>query len=209
MSGAILLDSSYKHSGLTPIPDSYFKINQHNLYLYIKYYLSSLRSCGANTKSRGEVRGGGKKPWRQKGGGRARAGSLRSPVFVGGGVSHGPKNNRNYNIKINKKQKRLALEYVIGQKALSEKLYVVDSINITSGKTKDAFSLLQNFNDKSVLFVSASYDDKTFLAFRNIQNAYLVYYDELNPYLLSLFSSVVIDKYSFDLLVGNLTKEVE
>lgn len=209
MSGAILLDSNYNKSGSIPVPEDYFKINPHNLYLYVKYYLASLRASGANTKGRGEVRGGGKKPWRQKGGGRARAGSLRSPVFVGGGVSHGPKSIKNYNIKINKKQKRLALEYVIGQKVLSDKFYVVDSISIQSGKTRDAFSLFKSFNDKSVLFVMASYDESTFLSFRNIQNTYLIHYDELNPYLLSLFDSVVIDKYSFDLLVGNLKKEVE
>ncbi|MDU9800160.1 50S ribosomal protein L4, partial [Helicobacter pylori] len=87
--------------------------------------LSSARANTAKSKNRAEVSGGGRKPWAQKGGGRARAGSITSPVFVGGGVSHGATNNRNYNLKINKKQKRLALEYALEEKAQANKLFVV------------------------------------------------------------------------------------
>ncbi|MDU9800161.1 50S ribosomal protein L4, partial [Helicobacter pylori] len=87
--------------------------------------LSSARANTAKSKNRAEVSGGGRKPWAQKGGGRARAGSITSPVFVGGGVSHGATNRRNYNLKINKKQKRLALEYALEEKAQANKLFVV------------------------------------------------------------------------------------
>ena len=89
----------------TDLPQSFLEVHPHNLYLYCKAYAAGLRANTAQTKTRSDVRGGGKKPWAQKGGGRARAGSLRSPVFVGGGVAFGPSTNRNYDQKVNKKQK--------------------------------------------------------------------------------------------------------
>lgn len=107
MSKAIILDKNLKKAGEEQLPESYKDINAHNLYLYIKSFLASLRANNAMAKTRSRVSGGGKKPWSQKGGGRARAGSITSPVFVGGGVAHGPSNNRNYNLKVNKKQKDL------------------------------------------------------------------------------------------------------
>ena len=92
MSKAIVLDKKFAQSGELALPERYSQIKEHNLYLYVKSYLASLRANNACAKKRGEVSGGGKKPWNQKGGGRARAGSITSPVFVGGGVSHGPNN---------------------------------------------------------------------------------------------------------------------
>ena len=105
MSKAIMLDGKFAKGAEVALPERYAEIKEHNLYLYVKSYLASLRANNAQAKTRGKVSGGGKKPWAQKGGGRARAGSITSPVFVGGGVSHGPSNNRNYDLKINKKQK--------------------------------------------------------------------------------------------------------
>lgn len=201
MSKAIILDKDFKKTSDIALPDKYASVNEHNLYLYVKSYLASLRANTAKAKNRGEVSGGGKKPWSQKGGGRARAGSITSPVFVGGGVSHGPQNNRNYNIKINKKQKRLALEYALNQKADVGKLYIVDSINIESGKTKDAFNLFKNLNERSVLFVTKANTDKTFLAFRNIRECYLIDIDEINAYLVAVFQAVVIEKEAFDEII--------
>lgn len=201
MSKAIILDKDLKKTSDIALPDKYASVNEHNLYLYVKSYLASLRANTAKAKNRGEVSGGGKKPWSQKGGGRARAGSITSPVFVGGGVSHGPQNNRNYNIKINKKQKRLALEYALNQKADVGKLYIVDSINIESGKTKDAFNLFKNLNERSVLFVTKANTDKTFLAFRNIRECYLIDIDEINAYLVAVFQAVVIEKEAFDEII--------
>lgn len=192
---AIVLDNKFKKASEIALPERYKDINEHNLYLYIKSYLASLRTNGAKAKNRGEVSGGGKKPWAQKGGGRARAGSITSPVFVGGGVSHGPSNNRNYEIKINKKQKRLALEYVLQQKASIGKLYVLDSLSIPSGKTKDAFGVFKSIGERSVLFVAQSIaDEKTFLAYRNLQDCYFIDGNEMNAYLVAAFHSVVIEK---------------
>ena len=154
MSNAVL-DKSFKKTSEIALPESYKGIKEHNLYLYVKSYLASLRANNAKAKKRGEVSGGGKKPWAQKGGGRARAGSITSPVFVGGGVAHGPSNNRNYDLKINKKQKRLALEYAIKQKAEAGKLYVVDSLSVESGRQKMHMLCLRLLM-KEVCFLSLS-----------------------------------------------------
>ncbi len=203
MSKVILLNEQFEKKSDMLLPEKYAEVKEHNLYLYVKSYLASLRNNTAKAKNRGEVSGGGKKPWSQKGGGRARAGSITSPVFVGGGVAHGPQNNRNYNIKINKKQKRLALEYAINQKASLGKLYVTDSINITSGKTKDAFSVYKKLDEKSILFIVKSINDNTFLAFRNLKDCYVVEENEVNAYLIAVFRAVVCEKAVFDNLVNN------
>lgn len=207
MSKAIVLDKQLKKNSEVDLPKSYSEIKEHNLYLYVKSYLASLRSNTAKAKNRGEVSGGGKKPWSQKGGGRARAGSITSPVFVGGGVAHGPSNNRNYNLKINKKQKRLALEFALQQKANAGKLYLVDSVEVTSGKTKDAFNMFKSLNERSTLFVAQLSNENTFLAFRNLKHCYLVDANELNAYLVAAFRSVVMEKAVFDEITQANSKE--
>lgn len=198
---AVVLDSKMKQTSEVALPERYKEIKEHNLYLYVKSYLASLRANSASAKTRGEVSGGGKKPWAQKGGGRARAGSITSPVFVGGGVSHGPSNNKNYNLKVNKKQKRLALEFALRQKAEMGKLYIVDSVAVASGKTKDAFNMFKSLNERSTLFVAQMSDEPTFLAYRNLKNCYLADSNELNAYLVAAFRSVVIEKAVFDEIV--------
>jgi len=185
------------------LPESFSDINPHNLYLYCKSYAAGLRANTAQAKNRSMVRGGGKKPWAQKGGGRARAGSVRSPIFVGGGVAFGPQNNRNYDQKVNKKQKKLALNFALAELAANEKLFVVDNITIESGKTKDAAAFVNELGQRDVLVVKELIDDKTFLAFRNLQNAYLVEANELNAYLAAAYHSVVIEKAVWE----KLTKE--
>jgi len=187
------------------LPESFLDVHPHNLYLYCKSYAAGLRANTAHTKTRSDVRGGGKKPWAQKGGGRARAGSVRSPIFVGGGVAFGPKNNRNYNQKVNRKQKRLALMHALADLAANDKLLVVDSILIESGKTKDARAFVDSLGQRDVLVIKELIDDKTFLAFRNLQNAYLIEPNELNAYLAAAYHSVVIEKAVWEAIVA--TKE--
>lgn len=186
------------------LPQAFLEVHPHNLYLYCKAYAAGLRANTAQTKTRSQVSGGGKKPWAQKGGGRARAGSLRSPIFVGGGVAFGPSNNRNYDQKVNKKQKRLALMHALADLAANEKLLIVDSVSIESGKTKDAKALVDSFGQRDVLVIKDLIDDQTFLAFRNLKNAYLVEPNELNAYLAAAYHSVVIEKAVWDKIV---TKE--
>ena len=188
----------------TDLPQAFLEVHPHNLYLYCKAYASGLRANTAQTKTRSDVRGGGKKPWAQKGGGRARAGSLRSPIFVGGGVAFGPSTNKNYDQKVNKKQKKLALYHALAEMAANDRLLVVDNIEIASGKTKDALAFVNGLEQRDVLVVKEMIDDKTFLAFRNLQNAYLIESNELNAYLAAAYHSIVIEKAIFD----KLTKEV-
>lgn len=202
MSKAILLDKKLQQSNELALPERYAQIKEHNLYLYVKSYLASLRANNACAKKRGEVSGGGKKPWNQKGGGRARAGSITSPVFVGGGVSHGPNNDRNYQLKVNKKQKRLALECALYQKAQEGALFVVDSLNISSSKTKEAYAMFKALNKRNALFVTQLSDEPTFLAFRNLQHCYLADTNELNAYLVATFRSIVIEKAVFDEIIA-------
>jgi large subunit ribosomal protein L4 len=185
------------------LPEAFLEVHPHNLYLYCKSYAAGLRANTAHTKTRSDVRGGGKKPWAQKGGGRARAGSIRSPIFVGGGVAFGPSTNRNYDQKVNKKQKKLALYHALADMAANGKLLVVDNISIESGKTKDAIAFVNGLEQRDVLVVKEMIDDKTFLAFRNLQNAYLIESNELNAYLAAAYHSIVIEKAIFD----KLTKE--
>ena len=199
----VVLNDKFESVGELTLPDSYANINAHNLYLYVKSYQASVRSNTAKTKTRSEVSGGGKKPWSQKGGGRARAGSKRSPVFVGGGVAFGAKNNRNYNLKVNKKQKKLALKFALNELSASGKLFVVDSCAIESGKTKDAVAALAKLDQRDVLIVQQIIDEKSFRAYRNIKNAYLIEENELNAYLASTFHAVVMEKAVYD----NLVKE--
>ena len=203
MSKAIVLDGKLKANGEIALPASYSEIDPHNLYLYVKSYQAALRANTANTKTRAQVRGGGKKPFAQKGGGRARAGSIRSPLWVGGGVAHGPKANRNYNQKVNKKQKKLALQFAIQEKADNGKLFVVDSVAIESGKTKDAAAYVKNIDARDALVVKELVDEKTFYAFRNVSNSYLIESNELNGYTAAAFDAIVIEKS----VLEALTKE--
>ena len=147
MSKAIVLNEKFENNGEVVLPASYEEINKHNLYLYVKSYLAALRSNTARAKTRAEVSGGGKKPKAQKGSGGARWGSKRSPLFVGGGQAFGP-TKRNYNQKVNKKQKALALKYAINAQANNSTLFVLDSIRIESGKTKEAVAVLSKINKK-------------------------------------------------------------
>ncbi|NKQ41699.1 MAG: 50S ribosomal protein L4 [Sulfurovum sp.] len=188
---------------ISDLPQAFSEVHPHNLWLYCKAYEAGNRANTAQTKTRSEVRGGGKKPWAQKGGGRARAGSLRSPIFVGGGVIFGPSTNRNYFQKVNKKQKRLALMHAIAEKAANDKLFVVDSLVIESAKTKDAKVFIEGFKQRDILVVKEMIDDKTFLAFRNLQESYLVEEGELNAYLAAAYHAIVIEKSVFE----KLTKE--
>ncbi|MGB1227743.1 MAG: 50S ribosomal protein L4, partial [Poseidonibacter sp.] len=149
-----------------------------------------------------EVRGGGKKPKAQKGSGGARWGSKRSPLFVGGGQVFGP-TKRNYVQKVNKKQKALALSFALNAQADNGSLFITDSITVESGKTKDALAILNKLNQRDTLVVVDTIDEKTYLAFRNVKNCYMIEKQEVNAYLIAAYHSVLIEKSVFE----SLTKE--
>jgi large subunit ribosomal protein L4 len=199
---AIVLNEKMEKASELALPESFSSINPHNLYLYVKSAQAAQRANSATAKGRSEVRGGGKKPWAQKGGGRARAGSRRSPIFVGGGKAFGPQNNRNYDLKVNKKQKKLALNFALNEHAQNGTLFVVDNIEIASGKTKDAMAMFKSLNQRDTLFVKSLLDEPTFLAFENIQATYVVESNELNAFLAANYRSIVIEKAVFEALVS-------
>lgn len=198
---AIVLNNKFEKDSELALPESFSGINPHNLYLYVKSYQAGIRANTASTKTRAEVSGGGKKPWAQKGRGGARAGSTRSPVWVGGGQVFGPKSNRNYDLKVNKKQKRVALEFALNELSEAGKLFIVDNIEVESGKTQDANAIFKALNVRDALFVKEIIDEKTFMAFRNLQTCYLVEGNELNAFLAATYRSVVMEKAVFEQIV--------
>jgi len=132
--------------------------------------MSNRRQVSAHTKNRGEVRGGGRKPWQQKGTGRARHGSIRSPIWRGGGVVFGPRKEKNFKKKIPKKMKRKALLMVLSQKAKEKELIILDKIELEKGKTKEMAGIFSKLPcwGKTTFLILPSYDKKIFLATRNI-----------------------------------------
>jgi large subunit ribosomal protein L4 len=202
MAVIVLNENFEKSSETVEVPDSFKGINPHNLYLYIKAFQAGLRANTARVKTRSFVQGGGKKPWSQKGRGGARAGSKRSPLFVGGGVIFGP-TDRNYTQKINKKQKKLALKFALNDLAENNQLFIVDSVKVESGKTKDANKMFSNLNSKKALIITNKSDEKAILAFRNLPKCELVESNALNGFTASKFQAVVLEKSVWE----NLTKE--
>ncbi len=146
-------------------------------------YLANQRQGTAKTKTRGEVRGGGKKPWAQKHTGRARAGSIRSPIWVGGGVVFGPQ-PRDYSYKIPKKKKRKALCVALSMKLRQQGIKFVEDFDLESHKTKEMLKVLKNLglNSGKTILVNEAFSKNMILASRNIQNLELVLAQDLNIY---------------------------
>lgn len=173
---------------------------------------SNKRAGTADTKDRGEVRGGGKKPWKQKGTGRARHGSSRSPIWVGGGVTHGPLSDKNYKRKISKKMRAQALFSVLSKKLKDNEIIFVDSLELASIKTKDAVSVMKNLAKASgfkplaeskkarVLTALSGRNEKAEKSFRNLPQLEIVFLKNLNP------MDVLNHKY---LLIENPTEAVK
>ena len=153
--------------------------------------MASLRQGTHKTKNRSEVSGGGRKPWRQKGTGRARQGSIRAVQWVGGG-KYGTPVPRDYSIKQNRKERRIALKSALSEKVAEKALIVVEKLNLDSAKTKDMIALLETLKvaDKKVLLVVEEFNDNVILASRNIKNLVLISAEEIN--VLDLVSTDVV-----------------
>lgn len=159
----------------------------------IRLQLDSLRQGTADTKGRNEVSGGGRKPYRQKGTGNARQGSIRAPHYRGGGIVFGP-TPRSYSFKTNRKERRLALKTALSEKLAEKKLVVVDSLVLENAKTKDAIKLLETLKvTGKVLFVSAGDAENLYLATRNLGNVAVIMADELNVYDIVNADTLVMD----------------
>ncbi len=167
------------------LPDKLFGVqwNADLVHQVVTTFLSNLRRPWAHTKDRGEVRGGGKKPWRQKHTGRARHGSSRSPIWIGGGVTHGPRKEKSYAKKINKKMQRLALFSVLSKK-LRDEIKVVDELTLPAPKTKHVADILTHFFKKpvSLLIVGAKANKDLLRAARNLPKVEVRTVNNLNIY---------------------------
>ncbi|MCI8568799.1 MAG: 50S ribosomal protein L4 [Bacilli bacterium] len=143
--------------------------------------MASLRQGTHKTKNRSEVSGGGRKPWRQKGTGRARQGSIRSVQWVGGG-NYGTPVPRDYSKKQNRKERGLAIKSALAEKANAKEIIVVDNLTVATPKTKEVLNILEalKVSDKKVLMIVKEFDDNLILASRNLQNIVLILADEIN-----------------------------
>ena len=154
--------------------------NDAVLYDAITLARNSMRQGTHDTKTRAEVSGGGRKPWRQKGTGRARQGSTRAPHWRHGGIVFGP-HPRSYDKKMNRKERRLALKSALSYKCIDKELIVVDNFNLESNKTKDAIKVLENLKaTKNILIVVDELTENVILATRNLDNVLLLQADEIN-----------------------------
>ena len=180
------------------LDDKVWSIEPNDAVIYdaIVLQMASLRQGTHKVKTRAEVSGGGRKPWKQKGTGRARQGSIRATQWRGGGIAMGV-NPRDYSFKINKKERVLALRSALADKVNEKKFIVVDSLAIASNKTKDIKTLYNDLKlSGKVLFVADEDADKLYLATRNLPTALVLFADELNVYDVVDADYVVIDEKS-------------
>ena len=170
------------------------EINEHVVYEVVKNQLANKRQGTQSTKTRGEVRGGGRKPWKQKGTGRARAGSTNSPIFVGGGIAFGPK-PRSYSYKVPKKVRRLALKSVLTSKVQENEIIVIDHLDFNSPKTKDMVNLLAKLNaDKKALIVMDEKNINVIKSSKNIPHVETALVNTMNVYDILKYNSFIITK---------------
>ena len=183
-------------TGSMEVSDSIFcaEVNNSVLHTVITNYLANQRQGTQSTKTRTEVRGGGTKPWRQKGTGRARQGSIRAPQWTGGGVALGPK-PRDYRYSINKKLKKIALRSALSAKYEAYEIYVVEDLKMDEIKTATIAKMLKGMEiDSKALIVTANLDENVYKSARNIKGVTPTYVDVLNTYEVLKHDKFIISK---------------
>lgn len=169
-------------------------------------YMAGLRAGTASTKTRSEVKGGGQKPFRQKGMGRARGGSRVSPVWRGGGVIFGPQ-PRSYAKKVNKKTRKLALKRAFSERVKEESVIIVDNIDIPDHKTKNVKNILNNLKVESALVVVDDYNENLLKATGNIADIMLIKAASVNVYQLLRFDKIIFTQAGIDTFVKRFAEE--
>jgi large subunit ribosomal protein L4 len=188
------------------IADDVWNIEANDIVLKkaIDLQLAATRQGTAKTKTRSEVSGGGRKPWRQKGTGRARQGSIRATQWRGGGIAGGV-TPRDYTFDINKKERALALKSALSHKFQDKKLVVVDAIEMKNLKTKEIKDIMATLKlDDKVLFVTGEDNENLFMATRNLGYAYNVNADEINCYDIVNADTLVVDEAAVEVIEGGL-----
>jgi large subunit ribosomal protein L4 len=176
------------------LPDEVFgvQVRPEILNQAVKAALANKRTATASVKNRSSIRGGGRKPWRQKGTGRARAGTVRSPLWKGGAVIHGPKPQKNHGIKLNKKVRRLALRMALSSKLAENGLFVVESFDLERPKTKDFVEIQKRLELGGALIVVPEKSGNLGLATRNIQGVKVVEPNQVGVYEILAYPSLVM-----------------
>jgi large subunit ribosomal protein L4 len=185
-----------EETGTVELDDAIFAapINVPVMHQVVTAQLAAARSGTSKTKRRGEVRGGGRKPWRQKGTGRARQGSIRAPQWIGGGIAHGPTGDQNHVKRVNKKLKRVALRSALSDRASSGSIRVVEGLAFDAPRTKDAVAFIAalDLTEQRILLVLDGRNDVLHKSFRNLgERVHVLTVDQLNTYDV-LVSDVVI-----------------
>ncbi len=184
-----------KEVGTIELNDAVFgvEINEHLVHMAVVQQLANKRQGTQKAKTRSEVSGGGRKPWRQKGTGHARQGSTRAPQWTGGGVVFAPV-PRDYSFKLNKKEKRAALKSALTSKVQDQKLIVVDELKFDEIKTKNFAAVMNNLNAKKALVVLADNDEKVMASARNIADVQTALTNTINVYDIMKANNVVLTK---------------
>lgn len=169
------------------------EVNEHVLYEVVKNQLANKRQGTQSAKTRAEVRGGGRKPWRQKGTGRARQGSTRSPQWVGGGIVFAPK-PRDYRYTVPKKVRRLAMKSALSAKVQSGEMIVLDSLNMDTPKTKEFTQILKNLNANKALIVMGEKNENVIKSANNIQGVQTALVNTINVYDILKYDLFIITK---------------
>ncbi len=195
MANVKVFNMSGSEVGSIELNDSIFavEVNTHVMHQAVVQYLANQRQGTQSALTRAEVRGGGRKPWRQKGTGRARQGSIRSPQWTGGGVVFAPK-PRDYSFKLNKKVKRLALKSALTTKVNDDKLVVIDEIKLDEIKTKEMANVLKNVNVNKALVVLEDENKNAVLSARNIPTVKTASVSTINVYDILKYDSLVLTK---------------
>src|SRR3989344_205845 len=222
-----LYNQKAENIGKVDLPDAIFNLAMNNdlVHQIITSLRSNKRQVIAHAKGRGEVRGGGKKPWKQKGTGRARHASIRSPIWKGGGVTFGPTKERNFKKKINKKMARKALFMVLSSKAKDKQLFVLDNIILENPKTKEMAAILKNLSTlmgnpdvkesglrpkrrrkPTMLLVVPSMEDKVKRSANNLPNFSAMEARNLNPLEVLSYKYLILMKDSVDALSKTFNK---
>ena len=190
-----VFDMSGKETGSIELNENIFgaEVNEHVMHQAVVQYLANQRQGTKSAKTRAEVRGGGRKPWRQKGTGRARQGSIRSPQWTGGGVVFAPK-PRDFSFKLNKKVKRLALKSALTSKVNEEKFVVVEELKLPEIKTKEMQKVLNNLKINKGLVVLEENNRNVVLSTRNIPNVKTAGVNTINVYDILKYETFVVTK---------------
>ena len=179
------------------------EVNPHLLYEVVKMQLASRRKGTASTKNRSRVRGGGTKPWRQKGTGRARAGTIRSPLWTGGGIVFGPL-PRDYSYRVNKKAKKAALRAALSSKLKENKLFIQDNFNLAEIKTKFFVTILDNLKIEEALIIDNTNINLEKSA-RNVSSVKVLRPEGLNVYDILKYDSLIITQPGLEKIIKSLS----